>query len=276
MSTICFVCHRRLTDPDSIAAGVGPICAGRAARKGITGGFTAAQVNAAERRVAAAPKPRAPQAGRRAKPEPGSATPRSRPAPKAQERFEFMGPRGPKEGRAVETMDSCVQWARDTFGEAPATDRVLARAAEEVAEMLRALTSNQPKARVAEEAADAAIILFRAIFNLRGAVAVRQAPVPSYDSPKAVAIEAYQALGRAMAAEEHDDPSLALFEAILTFRVLETLIWQMGSSPQREIDTKMAINRKRRWQATTDGHGYHIREGSEAAARTAEHQPQGE
>jgi NTP pyrophosphatase (non-canonical NTP hydrolase) len=52
-------------------------------------------------------------------------------------------------------------WAENTFGEASSNARVAARANEEMAELLRALTSDDNHPKAAEEVADIVIVLCR-------------------------------------------------------------------------------------------------------------------
>ena len=52
-------------------------------------------------------------------------------------------------------------WANETFGPASSNARVAARANEEMAELLRALTSDDQHPKAAEEVADIIIILCR-------------------------------------------------------------------------------------------------------------------
>lgn len=64
-------------------------------------------------------------------------------------------------GRSFETSASIAGWADQTFGDAGSDARVVARANEEMAELLRAVTSGKPGAAIVEEAADVVIILCR-------------------------------------------------------------------------------------------------------------------
>ena len=80
-------------------------------------------------------------------------TPRPRPT-KAK-------PRGKALPRYVETQASVSAWARDTFGVATTNARVAARANEEMAELLRALTVNDFNPDAPDEIADVVIVLYR-------------------------------------------------------------------------------------------------------------------
>ena len=60
-----------------------------------------------------------------------------------------------------ETQETISQWAETTFGPASSNARVAARANEEMAELLRALTIDDQHPKAAEEIADIFIVLFR-------------------------------------------------------------------------------------------------------------------
>lgn len=66
----------------------------------------------------------------------------------------------------LENQISVSNWANDTFGEAGSTARVAARANEEMAELLRALTTDDNHPKAAEEVADIVIILYRVATRL--------------------------------------------------------------------------------------------------------------
>lgn len=60
-----------------------------------------------------------------------------------------------------ETQYSVASWADETFGPSGSNARVAARANEEMAELLRALTADDKHPKAAEEVADVVIILYR-------------------------------------------------------------------------------------------------------------------
>lgn len=61
----------------------------------------------------------------------------------------------------IETQASICDWTEATFGSASSNARIAARANEEMAELLRALTSDDNHSGAVEEAADIVIILYR-------------------------------------------------------------------------------------------------------------------
>ena len=61
----------------------------------------------------------------------------------------------------METQKTVSQWSEDTFGEVGSNIRVAARANEEMAELLRALSQNDNHPMAGEEVADVVIVLYR-------------------------------------------------------------------------------------------------------------------
>lgn len=61
----------------------------------------------------------------------------------------------------IETQRTITEWANETFGEAVSNARVAARANEEMAELLRALTNDDKNPKAPEEIADIVIVLYR-------------------------------------------------------------------------------------------------------------------
>jgi NTP pyrophosphatase (non-canonical NTP hydrolase) len=65
-----------------------------------------------------------------------------------------------------ESQSSVSAWADKTFGPASSNARVAARANEEMAELLRALTADDEHEKAAEEVADIVIVLCRLVTRL--------------------------------------------------------------------------------------------------------------
>lgn len=65
-----------------------------------------------------------------------------------------------------ETQQTISQWANETFGPSGSNARVAARANEEMAELLRALTVDDNHPKAVEEIADIVIILYRVATRL--------------------------------------------------------------------------------------------------------------
>lgn len=76
-----------------------------------------------------------------------------------------------------------------------------------------------------------------------------------------VAVRANEEMAELLRALSADDSHpKAIEEAADVVIVLFRLAARMGESLMAEVDRKMAINRARHWNITSDGHGYHIRE----------------
>ncbi|SOD42303.1 MazG-like family protein [Nitrosovibrio sp. Nv4] len=61
----------------------------------------------------------------------------------------------------TETQESISAWAEHVFGPAGSNARTVGRANEEMAELIRAATSDRPIHELVEEAADVVIVLYR-------------------------------------------------------------------------------------------------------------------
>jgi NTP pyrophosphatase (non-canonical NTP hydrolase) len=65
-----------------------------------------------------------------------------------------------------ETQATVTQWIEDTFGPADSNARVLARANEEMAELLRSVTMDDRHPDIPEEMADVVIVMYRVATSL--------------------------------------------------------------------------------------------------------------
>jgi hypothetical protein len=155
-------------------------------------------------------------------------------------------------------------WAESTFG--PATDlaRVLARANEELAEGLRAVTTGKPFEVVAEEVADVAIVLCRAASLVH--IELRRVEDSRRTGPGTtwMALHLFRKVDRELldAIEHAEDPA----EFATRFHIRAAYVWlgdlarQLGFGLWDRIDAKMAINHDRTWRPDGAGHGCHVRE----------------
>lgn len=66
----------------------------------------------------------------------------------------------------TETQNSIVAWIEATFGPVPTNARIVSRANEEMAELLRCVTLDDAHPDLAEEMADVVIVLYRLAKNL--------------------------------------------------------------------------------------------------------------
>lgn len=168
----------------------------------------------------------------------------------------------------ITTQAAIVTWADRTFG--PSTDmrRLVARANEEMSELIRLITSPEPDPdKIAEECADIAIALCRCA-----------APV-NYDMTEVFQLDvltggiyssAVKANGLlAFLLERLDVRNVERPENI--GRLIGNIIIKMaeicrsvGRCLSDAIDRKMAINYARHWRTDGTGHGYHVEPGATA------------
>jgi hypothetical protein len=161
-----------------------------------------------------------------------------------------------------ETQESISEWAEEAFGPVSSNARVAARANEELAELLRALSTDDNSPKAAEEAADVAIVLYR----LRARMGF--APAFVKQSPDFLAVNNLHAATGANYGMEHllrllardDGHANAEYFIRLVFVGLNELAARMGFNLAEEVDRKMAVNRSRVWNLDGSGHGYHVRE----------------
>lgn len=161
----------------------------------------------------------------------------------------------------AETQATIAQWANDTFGRTNPL-RVATRAITETAELLAVYSADTlDRAALIEEAADIAIVLSRLELMLAGD------DDPQWDGLVASG-EAQLSVGhmigsipqgvadiiRRLIDQDRDGAALAC-EGVLS-DLADLVAWFGGSLPAA-IDAKMAVNRKREWRRSGDGHGYH-------------------
>lgn len=165
---------------------------------------------------------------------------------------------------AKETQDTIRAWADAAFGESANLARVIARANEELAEGLRAITSDQPADVVALEVADTAIVLMRAADMAHmHYTRVDDAKITGVGD-KRYCIHLFAEVGRDLlvAIEYAEHPSEFVLRGALraAFVGLGDLSRRLGYGLWDRIDHKMAVNRARVWKRDGTGHGYHVRE----------------
>jgi len=167
-----------------------------------------------------------------------------------------------------ETQDSIRAWADDTFGTTTSLARVAARANEEMAEVLRALTADRPLADVAVEVVDTVIVLCRAA-DLAGMHFRRVQDDIETDAHAKwlcvhIACQAATALVRAIEYGDHPSEFAARDAIRSAYLHLGDLSRSLGFGLWATIDKKMEVNRARVWKQDGTGHGYHVRENAAA------------
>lgn len=178
-----------------------------------------------------------------------------------------------KPDQAKETQESICTWALSAFGSTASPFRVVTRANEEMAELLRAVASinmdrasKEERDHIAEEAADVAIVLAKLGEMLqddemltREGSAWSSNQVPS--NCHLFVARANSNLSSAIYCIANAlPPSSAISELRATIKHLDTVCKSVGSSLNLAIDAKMETNRARAWKQDGTGHGYHIRE----------------
>ncbi len=158
----------------------------------------------------------------------------------------------------TETQQTISQWACDTFGEPSSDLRIVVRANEEMAELLKALSADDDHPKVPEECADIAIVLTR--FAERRGFELFQPwnyPVTGRENNFVIVLGINREMNHLMSAARTGAPSIIRCGRIISG--LRAICRRLSTTLSIEIDRKMKINRARQWNLTGDGHGYHIK-----------------
>lgn len=158
-----------------------------------------------------------------------------------------------------ETQKTITNWADETFGPVNNNFRVAARANEEMAELLRALSvGDEEKAR--EEAADVVIVLARLATRLERKLFPPTWPEHNSKRPTNYATLANNDMSWLLMRLEMDQNSIDAHGDIWNIvSLMHAICIRLGTDLQTEIDKKMAVNRARTWKLDGSGHGYHVR-----------------
>lgn len=158
-----------------------------------------------------------------------------------------------------ETQASIVEWADDTFGPSKSVFRLVGRANTEMAELVRAATSGDDPLKIAEEAADVAIVLCRAA-DMLGRAAIFEGPSTNPLRITMAAVHANRAMADLLAEMERDRPwtehAGTLIDRVFLF--LRRVCEAAGTTLAEQVDRKQTINRARRWVLAGDGTGSHV------------------
>ena len=161
-----------------------------------------------------------------------------------------------------ETQKTISDWQIATFGAVGSNYSYLLRAAEEMIELLQAIERGDPAARIAEEAADVAIVLAglgertgRDLFaehgyNISGSSAV---------FCRAAWCNERLAVGIRCMAVSPPSPYFCSQTLAQCVAGLADLCRMLGEDLRLAIDRKMRVNRARVWTLRGDGHGDHVR-----------------
>lgn len=163
----------------------------------------------------------------------------------------------------IETQSSCNQWAERTFGPCDNASRLVARANEEMGELLSQITMPEIKTeKIAEECADVAMILFRvadfAEHDLMPIFQLDNLLVPTLIyGPAARANSMLSFLfERLSPANVPRWGEIGRLVGAIVIKLAE-ISAAVGTPLGTAIDQKMAILRTREWEIVGDGTGYH-------------------
>lgn len=161
----------------------------------------------------------------------------------------------------METQASISTWAEQTFGPVSSNLRIAVRAAEEMAELLRAISTGQSRDQIVEEAADVAIVLYRLAERQRLVIEPYGCKRQGVRSQQEVAAEANQELALIiMRLSSRDDDRYIAYSLRQIFFCLEQLCQKRDRDLYVSITVKMQVNRSRQWCKDASGHGYHVQE----------------
>lgn len=174
----------------------------------------------------------------------------------------------------AETQESIAAWIAETFGEEVSNARIVARANEEMAELLKCVTTDEDHPKIGEELADVAICLCRLGPRLGVDVLGQEKPFTreNWDehwlifhqhearpvgNAQSVAIADYHLVRLLM--DVLDDRQDALSHSMARVVIcLHLLSERLGTDLQTEVEKKMAVNRARVWKRDGTGCGYHV------------------
>lgn len=162
----------------------------------------------------------------------------------------------------METQKSISDWANHTFGQPGSNLRVATRAGEEIFELFKEMCQASPDyAKLVEEAADVAIVLYRLCdrlgFLVDTSIIRREDPA----NAKLFAAQANAQIASVIVRLIHQDNDVsARYNLLQTYYFLEQLCLELGYNLNEQVETKMVINRQRKWNVGNDGHGYHVKE----------------
>ncbi len=170
-----------------------------------------------------------------------------------------------------ETQQTIAQWADASFGPCKDVLSSIARAGQEMAELVKCVVEGGTVDDAVEEAADVVICLARAgeklDYDLLQSSRTFIGEDPTGSSPTGLALAASLYLGMAAlrATTGADDTLVTLLSSV---RMLDIFVSAVGLDLEEVIDAKMVVNRRRQWRRDGHGHGYHIDPGAAAAVGT--------
>lgn len=162
----------------------------------------------------------------------------------------------------METPGSISQWANQNFGLASSNFRIVVRANEEMSELLKAVSTGQPTKKILEEVADVAIVMYRYTENIHMKIDYAEIQLVHPSVTEYLIAQANTRLAaiiRMVSLWEED--SYTKYTINELYWILRQICVSLRSSLQYEVDSKMAINRQRKWILDGTGQAQHIVEG---------------
>jgi NTP pyrophosphatase (non-canonical NTP hydrolase) len=162
----------------------------------------------------------------------------------------------------TETQATIEEWATATFGPPSGTtlSRVLIRANEEMAELIRRAITSVRSDEIAEEAADVVIVLSRASVMTGGDITRLFNAHEWSERPAVAATHANGLLAfliEKVVEGRLSGPSASIYVDLIV-SLLARLVARLGRTLQDVIDAKMAVNREREWAFDGTGCAYHV------------------
>jgi hypothetical protein len=207
------------------------------------------RMDALHRRVTKLESPAAPQADSTAPAAPNSA---------------LAGQGGESPAPTNETQYTINSWATSMFGVVHSDWRCAARLLEEVAELMVELSPDDSQSnKICEECADCWIVMCRLATRAKIDVLDAERTLPKPVFLPGCAVGDYGAvivkmMWQMLVCVHTGAPGLAPLIGRLS-AALRNLCLIFGSMLAYEVDRKMAINRRREWKLTGDGHAYHVK-----------------
>ncbi len=165
--------------------------------------------------------------------------------------------------RNLETTSSIALWAESAFGPAPSDARLIARANEEMAELLDAVANARfPDYPI--EAADVTIVLCR--YGQKLGIDVKAAADSTRDADPTnllfrVAIDVNAAMSKLLRAVTADASYVVKAAALIDLvAMLADFCRLCGVELWDAVEDKMVVNHTRHWRQDGTGHGYHVRD----------------
>lgn len=158
----------------------------------------------------------------------------------------------------METQQTISQWSSETFGEPGSDIRVATRAGEEMFELLWEITTSANPQKCIEEAADVAIVLYSLCDRLGVNIDTSLIHREDHNGIQLMAAEANAKLASVIVMLCLPDMGqFVRYSLHLVYYFLGKICGKLGGDLQQAVDSKMLINRRRKWLVSSYHDGYH-------------------